>query len=103
MINTLIGVKKNMTSTYDSRGRRVGATILEVLPNGITQIKSLEKDGYSAIQLGTGTKKSVKKPQIGHAKKAGIDSKIRWFRETKEENTEDIQPGQQITVGQVFS
>ncbi len=103
MINTLLGVKKNMTSTYDSRGRRVGATVLDVSPNFVTQIKTTEgKDGYNAIQLGTGTKKSVKKPQLGIGKKLGVEKPIRWFKEIKEQ-AQEIQPGQQITVGQVFS
>lgn len=119
MIQALIGTKKNMTSTYDARGRRVGATILEVLPNSVTQIKNQDsKDGYNAVQVAYGTKKSTKKPQIGHAKKAGFDQKVRWFREVriqseeiKMRNTdqplkidlENMKPGQQITVNQVFS
>ncbi|MDO8638096.1 MAG: 50S ribosomal protein L3 [Candidatus Daviesbacteria bacterium] len=109
MINTLIGIKKNMTSTYDARGRRVGATVVQIDPNFITQIKSeKEKDGYNAIQLGMGTKKSVKKPQIGHAAKAGLDKKIRYFREVRISGNPStslgtIQPGQEIKVDQVFS
>ena len=96
MINTLLGIKKNMTSTYDSRGRRVGATMVEITPNYVTQLNS------SSVQLGFGTKKSVKKPQIGHAKKAGLDQKIRWFREIKAEG-QDLKPGQAIILDQVFS
>ena len=104
MIQTLIGIKKNMTATYDSRGRRVGATILEVAPNLVTQIKTTEtKDKYNSVQLGYGTKKSVKKPQIGHVKKAGVETKVRWFREVKSEENETLQPGTQVTVDQVFS
>ena len=104
MIQTLIGIKKNMTATYDSRGRRVGATILEVAPNLVTQIKTTEtKDKYNSVQLGYGTKKSVKKPQIGHVKKAGVEAKVRWFREVKSEENETLQPGTQVTVDQVFS
>mgnify|MGYP001595044771 FL=1 len=96
MINSLLGIKKNMTSTYDSRGRRVGATILEIGPNFITQLNP------HSVQLGMGSKKSVKKPQIGHAKKAGLDQKIRWFREVKTES-EDLKPGTEIKLDQVFS
>ncbi len=104
MINTLLGIKKNMTSTYDARGRRVGATIVEVTPNFVTQVKTTDvKDGYNAIQLGFGTKKSVKKPQIGHAKKVGIDAKIRWFREVRTQEQENLQPGSEIKLNQVFS
>jgi len=91
-----------MTSTYDARGRRVGATVIEITPNLVTQVKTKKgSDGYDSIQLGMGTKKSVKKPQIGHAKAAGIDAKIRWLREVRTE--ENLKPGQELQVGQVFS
>lgn len=96
MVNTLLGIKKTMTSTYDSRGRRVGATILEIGPNFITQINP------NSVQLGYGTKKSVRKPQIGHAKKAGLEIPIRWFREVRGVG-EELKPGQNITLDQVFS
>ena len=89
MINTLLGIKKGMTSTYDSRGRRVGVTVVELGPNFVTQVKTADgKDGYGAVQLGFRSKKSTKKPQIGHAKKANLDQKIRWFRETRFKNQE---------------
>ncbi|MDP3733019.1 MAG: 50S ribosomal protein L3 [Candidatus Daviesbacteria bacterium] len=102
MVNTLLGTKKNMTSTYDSRGRRVGATIVEIAPNFVTQINS------NSVQLGFGTKKSVKKPQIGHAKAAGLDQKIRWFREVEKNGNPStslgiLRPGTEIKLDQVFS
>jgi large subunit ribosomal protein L3 len=120
MINTLLGIKKQMTSTYDARGRRVGATVVSIEPNFVTQIKSLEtKDGYEAVQLGMGNKKSTRKPQIGHVKKAGIDQKIRFFKEVrigKSENRnvgesdnhsksslEGLEAGQEIKINQVFA
>lgn len=99
-----------MTSTYDARGRRVAATVLEITPNAVTQIKSTEgKDGYDAVQLGFGSKKSVKKPQLGHVKKAGFDKKLRWFREIRVQGTvdsgqlENIKPGTEMNLSQVFS
>ena len=92
-----------MTSTYDSRGRRVGATVVEIAPNAVTQVKTADgKDGYDGIQLGIGTKKSVKKPQLGHTKKTGIEKPIRWFREIREDG-QDLQPGTEIKLDQVFS
>lgn len=110
MINTLLGIKKNMTSTYDSRGRRVGATLVEIQPNLVTQIKTTHgKDQYDGVQLGYGNKKSVRKPQLGHGKKAGIEKPIRWFREIRlqstvgSQQTEDIKPGTEIKLDQVFS
>lgn len=102
MMNTMLGIKKGMTSAYDARGRRVGATVLSVGPNYITQIKTVDKDGYEAVQLGFGTKKSIKKPQLGQAKKIGLDKKIRWFKEVRT-GIENIQLGQEIKVDQVFS
>lgn len=96
MINSLLGIKQNMTSTYDSRGRRVGATAVQVSPNFVTQVNP------DSVQLGVGTKKSVKKPQLGHGKKAGIEQPIRWFREVKK-SEQDLQPGTEIKLDQVFS
>ena len=101
MLNTLYGIKKGMISSYDSRGRRVGATLLEVTPNYITQIKTKEKDGYSSVQLGLSEKKFVRKPQIGHLKKAGIDKKLRYIKEVKTEET-NLEPGKEMTLTQVF-
>jgi large subunit ribosomal protein L3 len=104
MITTLLGTKVGMTSTYDSRGRRVGATVVEVSSNYVTQVKTTEaKDNYNAIQLGFGTKKSVKKPQLELGKKLGIEKPIRWFREVKTDSTEDLKPGTEIKLSQVFS
>lgn len=88
-----------MTSTYDSRGRRVGATAVQISPNFVTQVNP------DSVQLGIGTKKSVKKPQLGHGKKAGIEQPIRWFREVPSTSSGqvDIKPGQEIKLDQVFS
>jgi large subunit ribosomal protein L3 len=117
MINTLLAVKKQMTSGYDIRGRRVGATVLEVRPNFVTHIKNADtKDGYSSIQLGTGIKKSVRKPQQGHLKKAGVSQNVRWLREVRLEDgrrkidkneanlqtADDLNLGQEIKVNDVF-
>ncbi|MBI2600234.1 50S ribosomal protein L3 [Candidatus Daviesbacteria bacterium] len=118
MINALLGIKKQMTATYDARGRRVGATIIQIDPSYVTQVKTAgSKDGYEAVQIGMGTRKSVRKPQIGHVKKAGIDKQIRYFKEVKikklsgnlnlqtiaEPTLDNIQPGQEIKLDQVFS
>lgn len=103
MVNTLLAVKKGMTSVYDARQRRVGATVLEVKPNFVIQVKTRDgKDGYDAIQLGTGTKKSVKRAQLGHIRVSGVDQQIRWLREVRV-NKADVKPGQRINVAQVFS
>ena len=109
-MNTLFGIKRNMTSTYDARGRRVAATIVEVTPNLVTQVKKADgSDGYNAIQLGLGSKKNVKKPQLGILKKAGTDKKLRFFREVrvKESNeskeSKGVEVGKEINMEEVFA
>ena len=91
-----------MTSSYDVRGHRVGVTVLEVYPNVVTQIKTLEgKDGYNAVQLGIGSRKYLKKPQLGHLKKSNVDQKVRWLKEVRE-NGADLSLGQEIKPSDIF-
>lgn len=102
MVTALFGIKKNMTSVYDYNGRRVGATIVSLPANFVTQIKTAETDGYQAIQLGTASKKSVKKPQQGHLKKASAPESTRFLREVRVESTEDLTLGQEIKATDVL-
>lgn len=103
MINTLLGIKKGMTSSYDARGRRVGATIIEVEPNYVTQLKSSEtKDGYTAVQIGIGSKKSVRKPQLGHLKKAGVEKKLKFLKEVKTDDVSGLSLGKEVKLGEVL-
>lgn len=91
-----------MSSSYDARGRRVGVTMVKIEPNLVTQVKTTEgKDGYNSVQLGSGLKKSVRKPQLGHLKKAGIEKKLRWLKEVRTDET--LEPGKEIVLNQVFS
>lgn len=100
MLNTLFGVKKEMRSGYDNRGRRVGATVVEVKPNFVVDTRTVEKDGYSATVVGFGQKKSVKKPQKGQLKKAGVSETTRFFREVRGEEALDL--GAEVGVWNVF-
>lgn len=70
MLKFILGTKVKMTTVYTEDGRAYAATILSATPSVITQIKTAEKDGYNAVQIGYGeTKESrVAKAQIGHAK-----------------------------------
>ena len=69
----LIGKKIGMTSIYDASGKIVPCTVIEAGPCVVTQVKTVEKDGYSAIQLGYDEKKekNTTKPLKGHFAKAG--------------------------------
>lgn len=102
MINTLIGIKKEMTSGYDARGRRVAVTKIAVSPNFVTQVKTIEKDGYNAVQIASGTKKSVKNPQKGHFKKAGVAENLRYVKETRTSEDEGLTAGTEITINKVL-
>ena len=73
----LIGKKIGMTSLYDEEGKNIACTVLQAGPCVITQIKTKEKDGYSAVQLGFEDRKEkhATAAEIGHFKKAGTSPK----------------------------
>ena len=70
----LVGRKSGMTRVFTDEGQSVPVTVIEVQPNRITQIKTVASDGYSAIQLATGERKTsrLSKPLIGHYAKANV-------------------------------
>lgn len=93
----LIGKKIGMTSIYDASGKIVPCTVLEAGPCVVTQVKTVEKDGYSAIQLGYDEKKekNTNKPLKGHFAKAGTTPKkilreFTRFEEGHKKNFGDI-------------
>jgi large subunit ribosomal protein L3 len=76
----LIGKKIGMTSVFSVEGINIPCTVIEAGPCPVTQIRTVEKDGYSAIQLGFEEKKEkhATKPEIGHCKKAGTSPKKKF-------------------------
>ena len=70
----LLGKKIGMTSVFSAEGKNLPCTVIEVGPCVVTQIKTLEKDGYEAVQLGFQEKKEkhTTQPEMGHFKKAGV-------------------------------
>ena len=70
----LIGKKIGMTSVFSADGKNIPCTVIEVGPCVVTQVKTVETDGYEALQLGFQEKKEkhTKKPEMGHFKKAGV-------------------------------
>jgi large subunit ribosomal protein L3 len=103
MINSILATKIGMTQVF-VEGRRVPVTVVKAGPCVVTQIKG-EKDGYSAVQIGLGRKKSknVTKPLQGHLKKAGKDIFPRFIREIKLEEAGDMKVGDQIKVSDIFA
>lgn len=95
----ILGKKIGMTQVFTKNGKLIPVTVIEVEPNVVTQIKTVEKDGYDAVQLATGTvrEKVANKPQLGHTKKANTEPK-RFLREIRGINTSDYSLGQIISV-----
>ena len=95
----ILGKKVGMTQVFTKNGKLIPVTVIEVEPNVVTQIKTVAKDGYDAIQIATETirEKLSNKPAIGHTKKAGTEPK-RFLREIRGVNVEDYALGQVINV-----
>ena len=94
----ILGQKVGMTRVYDDAGTITPVTVILAEPNAILQVKTLENDGYTAVQLGVFDQKEhrVTKPELGHFKKAGSAPK-RFVREFTTEG-EEVKQGDQITV-----
>ena len=77
----ILGTKGKMTTVFTEEGRAFAATVINAAPNTVTQIKTAEKDGYAAVQLGAFEAKDgrIAKPQVGHAK----GKSLREFRELR--------------------
>ncbi len=100
-MKALITRKVGMTSTIDDDGTVRAVTLLSASDNVVTQLKSMDNDGYQAVQLGFETAGNLSKSQAGHLKAAKISPKIiREFR--VDEITEDLQVGNKLTA-EVFS
>lgn len=99
----LLGKKTGMTRIFDDNGNVIPVTIVEAGPCYVTQIKTKEKDGYSAVQLGFDEKKpkNVSKPLLGHFNKANVTPK-RVLSEFRDYDLKEIKLGQEITVD-IFS
>ena len=100
MLEGLIGKKLGMTRIFTDQGEAVPVTVLEVGPCTVVQVKTSERDGYNAVQLGFKPKKFSKltKPMRGHFAKAGLDHGFYILREFRVDDPEAFQPGQVLTL-----
>lgn len=103
MIQSLLGKKLGQTQGFLENGARIPMTRILVNGNVVSQIKTTEKEGYEAIQLGFGETKKASKPSLGHSKKAGLKITPRFFREAKIDKMEGIELGQEINAEEVIS
>ncbi len=95
----LVGRKSGMTRVFTEEGASVPVTVVEVQPNRVTQIKTAETDGYSAIQVTTGSRKAshVNKAMAGHFAKANAEAGSGLW-EFRTDDLEEMELGKEITV-----
>ena len=96
MIDGLIGKKLGMSQIFDETGLARPVTVLEFGPCVVTQVKTPERDGYSAVQLGFGLDKRLNRPERGHRKESGFMS--RTLREVKADDPSEFSVGQVLTA-----
>ena len=98
-INFIIGRKLGMTRIFDNQGLDYPVTIVEAGPCAITQIKSVEVEGYSAVQIGflDKSERRLNMSEKGHYKKAGISGR-RFMKEFRYKNVGDVELGQEFTT-----
>jgi len=96
----IIGKKIGMTQIFDEKGEVVPVTVIEAGPCFVIQVKTEEKDGYDAVQLGFEETKPrrLNQPLLGHLKRADVPP-LRHLREFRAKDAEEYSPGQEITVG----
>ncbi len=79
MAKFLLGKKIGMSQIFEENGTVIPVTVIEIEPNVVTQVKTSEKDGYTAVQVGVGHKNKITKPQAGHFKELGKFKYVREF------------------------
>jgi len=96
----VIGEKLGMTQVYDEQGLCIPVTVIKVDPLTVTQVKTVETDGYNAIQVGVvpAKEKHLTKAQIGHFKKNNLDN-FRHLQEFRVDNPSEYTVGQKIDLG----
>ena len=97
MKKAILATKIGMTQIFDENGAVIPVTVLQATPNVVTQVKTVENDGYAAVQVGFGDIREslVNKPRKGVFAKAGVSNK-RFLREFRFENAEEYKVGQEI-------
>jgi len=96
MMSGIIGKKLGMTQIFREDGKAEAVTAIEAGPCTVIQIKTVDGEGYEAVQLGFGEAKRLKSPERGHLKGVG---QFRYLREFRVDDTGDIEVGQKLDAG----
>ena len=100
-MKTILGKKMGMTQIFDDNGNVIPVTVIEAGPEVVTQVKTVETDGYDAVQVGFEDQKPqrVNKPMTGHFEKAGVAPK-KHLAEFRPDEGDTYEVGQVITVAE---
>jgi large subunit ribosomal protein L3 len=98
MIQALLGRKLGMTRVFDENGVVTASTLVEAGPCFVVQLRTEETDGYTAVQLGFGSRPRASKPQRGHLKKAGLPERqgLEALREVPADSVDDLELGARV-------
>lgn len=104
MLPGILGTKVGMTHLFTEEGKMVPVTVIQAGPMFVTQVKTTDKDGYNAVQVGYGEAKERKLtfPKYGHLKKAGVGQNLKTLKEFRVDSVDGIELGQEITAD-IFS
>ena len=102
-VKGLLGTKLGMTQVWDDNNKLVPVTVIEIAPNVVTQVRTVEKDGYQAIQIAAGAidPRKVTKPEAGHFSAAGVTPR-RHLTEVRTSDADSYSAGQELTVEDTF-
>ena len=100
MISSLLGKKIGMTQVYDAQNVLVPVSVVQAGPCPVTQVKTVATDGYNAVQIGFASKKTknASKPELNHAKKAGLEQAPRVLAEVRLAEAPSVKAGDIMTV-----
>ncbi|MEM6713669.1 MAG: 50S ribosomal protein L3 [Cyanobacteria bacterium P01_F01_bin.56] len=95
----ILGTKLGMTQIFDEEGNAVPVTVIQAGPCVVTQVKTAQTDGYTAVQVGYKSvpEKALTKPELGHLTKAGATA-MRHLKEYRVEKTDEFELGQSLTA-----
>ncbi|MGZ3789086.1 MAG: 50S ribosomal protein L3 [Bacteriovorax sp.] len=99
-LDAVFGVKAGMTRVFDENGNHIPVTVVKIIPNLITQVKTSDKDGYNAYQVGFGEKREalLNKPNKGILAKAGVSNNVTNFSEIKSTSVDAANLGKEVAV-----
>jgi large subunit ribosomal protein L3 len=99
----LIGRKVGMTQVFQDDGTMVAVSVLAIEPNTVTRLRTSERDGYTAVQLGAESSKKLSKPEVGQLKSLPKAAQnLATVREFRVDSVDDYEVGQQLSISDLF-